>query len=117
MRMSLERWLQVLFDTLFATLATGFTLLLVLKRRSITGSQIGIAFNMILIATTTLLRLIQSWTAVELALQSVARIDAFKEQAANNEDEVEMAFDTPSSLNQWPKEGRLILKGVNASYG
>lgn len=51
-----------------AAIATGLVTLAVLLRGTTTAGQIGMALNIVLVANTTLLGLVESWTNLEISL-------------------------------------------------
>lgn len=55
--------------------------------------------------------LIQNWTTLETAIQSIRRIKLFSEHTPSEE-----TFATPIPLGDWPSTGRVMLKNVYASY-
>jgi ABC-type multidrug transport system fused ATPase/permease subunit len=72
----------------------------------------GVALNMILVATTTLLRLVQSWTSFEMSLESVARLKAFEHEARP-----ELSPAIPLAPERgWPARGEIVFNHVAASY-
>lgn len=113
MRMSLGRWLNVVLDLLFAAVAIAFLLSATRPGHSLSAAQIGIALNLILASTTTLLRLVQSWTSLEISLESVQRLKSFEDMLERQQTSVRPLC---PSLN-WPSQGAIELKNVRASYG
>jgi hypothetical protein len=64
----LQRWLNIVLDLMVATIATSLITLAVLMKGSTTAGQIGMALNIVLVANTTLLGLVTSWTNMEISL-------------------------------------------------
>lgn len=64
----LQRWLNIVLDLMVAAIATGLITLAVVLRGTTTAGQIGMALNIVLIANTTLLGLVESWTNLEISL-------------------------------------------------
>lgn len=117
----LQRWLGVVLDLLVAAVAVGTIALACLRDggAASTGGQIGVALNMILVANTTLLRLVKSWTGLEISLGAVARLRDV-EQTTPREDEEQLDRDVNPRVAPppgWPSAGAVQLSGVTASYG
>ncbi|KAK8006062.1 ABC transporter [Apiospora marii] len=74
----LQRWLGVVLDLMAAGVATTAVAMAVFFRESVTGAQVGIALNVMLVANSTLLKLVESWTALETSLGAVARLKALE---------------------------------------
>lgn len=119
----LRRWLNVVLDLLIAGIAVGTIWLAVVFRGSTTGGQVGVALNVILVTNSTLLKLVESWTNLEISLGAVARLKEVdtttpseeeqrpqREGAQRHDDDDE--FLTPD----WPSTGAIGFKDVNASY-
>jgi len=82
----LQRWLNVVLDLLIAGVAVGVISVALAFRGTMTGGQVGVALNMVLLANTTLLRLVESYASLEISLGAIARLrDAIQE--APQEDE------------------------------
>lgn len=64
----LQRWLNIVLDLMVAAVATGVITLAVVMKGTVSGGQIGMALNIVLIANTTLLNLVESWTNLEISL-------------------------------------------------
>lgn len=64
----LQQWLNIVLDLMVAAIATGLIALALLLRGTTTAGQIGMALNILLVANTTLLGLVRSWTNMEISL-------------------------------------------------
>jgi hypothetical protein len=64
----LQQWLGIVLDLVVAAIATGLITLAVLMSDTTTAGQIGMALNIVLVANTTLLGLVTSWTNLEISL-------------------------------------------------
>ncbi|KAK7978424.1 hypothetical protein PG988_005914 [Apiospora saccharicola] len=109
----LKRWLGVVLDLLAAGIATTAVAIAVSFRGSVTGAQAGIALNVMLVANSTLLKLVDSWTAMETSLGAVARLKALEETIPSENGE---AWDLEEPPEDWPSKGRLAIKDITASY-
>lgn len=85
---------------------------MVVLRGTTTGGQVGVALNMILVANTTLVRLVQSWTNLEISLGAVSRLKG-AEQETPREDQVK---ETVEPAQNWPSSGEVELRDVTAAY-
>lgn len=61
-----------------AAVAIGAVTLSVVFRENISGGQLGIALNIMLVANITLLRVVENCTALEISLGSIARLTAIE---------------------------------------
>jgi ATP-binding cassette subfamily C (CFTR/MRP) protein 1 len=77
------------------------------------SADVGIALNMVLVTNTTLLRLIESWTTLEVSVGAAARLKEL-EDCVPNEEAYTVATVVP---RDWPLAGSLMLKGVRVCYG
>ncbi|KAI4737758.1 hypothetical protein E4T50_11749 [Aureobasidium sp. EXF-12298] len=109
----LQRWLNVTLDLAVAFVAIIVISLAVFHSTEDASADVGIALNMVLVTNTTLLRLIQSWTTLEVSVGAAARLKELEDRVPNEED---CAVETivPSD---WPSAGSLTLKGVRVCYG
>ncbi len=81
-------------------------------RGQISGGQVGVALNIMLVANTTLLRLVESWTTLEVSLGAIARLKAL-ESTTPSEADPKHTSELPWS---WVTKGRIEFKGVTAAY-
>ena len=104
-----------MLDLMVAAIAIGLIALAVsLSRgRPAGGAAVGVALNIVLLANTTLLRLVESWTTMEISLSAIARLKSMRRDTPGEERAGE-SHEPPAA---WPSEGRLEIKGVTASYG
>ena len=70
------------------------------------------ALNLLIVANTTLLRLVQSWTSLETSLGSISRLKSIQD-CVPNEDDVGGTLDPDS---QWPSSGNLQVNGISVAY-
>lgn len=81
-------------------------------RARVSGSQIGIALNIMLVANTTLLKLVRHWTTLEISLGAVARMNTLEKTTPLEGGE----SDTSEPSSSWPSKGQIEFKDVNVSY-
>ncbi|KAH9998079.1 P-loop containing nucleoside triphosphate hydrolase protein [Xylariaceae sp. FL0662B] len=108
----LQRWLNIVLDLLAAAIATLTIAISVALREQTTGGQIGVALNIMLLANTTLLRLVESWTTLEISLGAISRLKILETTTPSEMTERE-SLEPPSG---WPYKGRIELININASY-
>jgi ATP-binding cassette subfamily C (CFTR/MRP) protein 1 len=109
----LQRWLNLVLDLIAAGIAVGTLAVTVLLRGSTTGGQVGVALNIIIVANTTLLRLVEWWTTLEISLGTISRLREVETAVPREEEPGEDVVPGEG----WPWVGGLELKGVSASYG
>ncbi|KAM0312609.1 hypothetical protein ACHAO8_006140 [Botrytis cinerea] len=108
----LQRWLNIVLDLLAATVATSVIALAVVYRDNVSGAQVGIALNVMLVANTTLLKLVESWTTLEISLGAIARLRTLENMTPL---EGGMA-QTLEPVESWPSKGNVEFKNITASY-
>jgi len=68
--------------------------------------------NIVLLANTTVLRLVESWTGLEIALGAVARVRELEREVTPED----AAGETFSPVDNWPTKGEIEITGVTAAY-
>jgi hypothetical protein len=107
----LQRWLSIVLDLLVAGTAIGVISLAITLKGTMTGGQIGVALNIILLANTTLLRLLEAYTNLEISLGAIARLKETIEKTPQ-EDRPKVS----QSIEGWPSAGALKVDQLNVSY-
>ncbi|KAL2159582.1 hypothetical protein VTH06DRAFT_2151 [Thermothelomyces fergusii] len=110
--MCLQRWLNLVLDMIAAAVAIGIIAAAVALRGQIRAGQVGVALNIMLVANTTLLRLIESWTSLEVSLGAIARLRALEAMTPSEFDK-NAIFEPPRG---WPTRGQVEFKSVSAAY-
>lgn len=64
----LQQWLGVVLDLMIAGIVTGLITLAIFLKGTTTAGQIGMALNIVIVANSTLLGLVTSWTNMEISL-------------------------------------------------
>ncbi|WPH03197.1 Hypothetical protein R9X50_00607300 [Acrodontium crateriforme] len=108
----LQRWLNVVLNLMVAGIAVVVIAITVLSQKSNSGAEIGISLNIILVTNTTLLRLVQFWTTLEISLGAVARLKKLESETPQEHDVVE----TIEPDAAWPKDGCCELCDLQVSY-
>ncbi|XDG06968.1 hypothetical protein ABKA04_006583 [Annulohypoxylon sp. FPYF3050] len=108
----LNRWLKIILDLLVAAIAIGVIALAVVLRNTTSGGSVGMALNIVLIANTTLLRLIQTWTNLEISLGAIARIKGLEDEVSPEDQPSE----TSVPPETWPSSGAIEFRSVTAAY-
>ncbi|TEA20925.1 ABC transporter atnG [Colletotrichum sidae] len=108
----LQQWLSIVLDLIVAAMATGLIALAVLMKGTTTAGQIGMALNIVLVANTTLLSLVSSWTNLEISLGAISRLKNLETETPR-EDKVGEDY-VPDEI--WPSAGEVELDSVTAAY-
>ncbi|PCH05502.1 ABC transporter, integral membrane type 1 [Penicillium occitanis (nom. inval.)] len=107
----LQRWLNIVLDLLAAAIATGAVTFAVAFREHVSGAQVGIALNIMLVANTTLLRLVGNWTTLETSLGAIARLKSLETTPFEGGH-----AETSEPPEDWPSRGNIEFKNIIASY-
>ncbi|KAK2041784.1 P-loop containing nucleoside triphosphate hydrolase protein [Colletotrichum somersetense] len=107
----LQQWLGVVLDLMIAAIATGLITLAIFLERT-TAGQIGMALNIVIVANSTLLGLVTSWTNMEISLSAISRLKSLEAETQKE--------DKPSEdyipKETWPSSGSIELDGVTVAY-
>jgi ATP-binding cassette, subfamily C (CFTR/MRP), member 1 len=76
-----------------------------------TGGQIGIALNMILLVNATLLKLIENYTNLEISLGAIARLKETIEETPQEDGPEE-----DCTTRGWPSAGAVKVDHLEVSY-
>jgi ATP-binding cassette subfamily C (CFTR/MRP) protein 1 len=99
-------------DLLVAGIAVGVIVLAVLFKDSTTGGQVGVALNMVLVANATLVKLVQSWTTLEMSLGAISRLKTLEDETPMDD----KSWQTLIPPEEWPSAGAVQLKNLTAGY-
>lgn len=108
----LQRWLNIVLDLLAAAVATSVVAVAVRYRGQVSGAQVGIALNIMLVVNTTLLKLVENWTTLETSLSAIARLKTLEDMTPF---EGGMVWDLKPP-EKWPSRGHIEFKNITASY-
>ncbi|KAJ5701613.1 ATP-binding cassette transporter [Penicillium malachiteum] len=108
----LQCWLKVVLDFLIALIAVTLIALTIGYRDTITGADIGLALNLIIVASTTLLKLVQSWTSLETSLGAVSRLKSVQESLSVEDEGRETSDPGP----RWPLSGDTQIDNISVFY-
>jgi ABC-type multidrug transport system fused ATPase/permease subunit len=113
--LSLQRWLAIVLDLLAAGLAVGVIALSVNGR--VGGTQVGVALNVMLVTNSTLLKLVENWTSLEISMGAVARLQSLEHLTPAEDSDTNPALTQSPIPENWPPRGEIEFKDVCASYG
>ncbi|KAJ5724827.1 ATP-binding cassette transporter [Penicillium malachiteum] len=108
----LQCWLKVLLDLLIALIAVTLIAFTIGYRDTTTGADIGLALNLIIVANTTLLKLVQSWASLETSLGAVSRLKSVQESLSVEDEGRETSDPDP----RWPLSGDTLIENISVSY-
>ncbi|OHF02462.1 hypothetical protein CORC01_02157 [Colletotrichum orchidophilum] len=108
----LQQWLGIVLDLMVAAIATGLIAIAVFFRGTTTGGQIGMALNIVLVANTTLLSLVTSWTNMEISLGAISRLKTLEAETPKEDQPHEDFVPTEA----WPSSGAVEFDKVTVSY-
>ncbi|KAJ5736202.1 ATP-binding cassette transporter [Penicillium malachiteum] len=110
--LSLQCWLKLVLDFLIALIAIILIALTIGYRDTTTGADIGLALNLIIVANTTLLKLVQSWASLETSLGAVSRLKNVQDSLLIEDEGREISDPGP----QWPLSGETLIENVSVAY-
>ncbi|KAG4437815.1 hypothetical protein IFR05_006702 [Cadophora sp. M221] len=108
----LQRWLNIVLDLIIAGIATCVIGIAVHLRGTTTGAEVGVALNLILVANSTLLKLVENWTSLEISLGAISRLRSTVSETPQ-EDKLWEILVPPAS---WPSAGSVEVENVTVSY-
>jgi len=110
---TMGQWLALVLDLLVTALATLTIGLAIAFKDSTTGAQIGLALSVILTISSTLGRLLESWTQLETSLGAVARVKSLEESFLAEDKEGDEDLEPFAG---WPDKGAIEFKDVVVRY-
>ncbi|PNP45310.1 hypothetical protein TGAMA5MH_03034 [Trichoderma gamsii] len=110
--MCVQRWLSLVLNLIVSGIAIGLIALAVKWRGTTTGGDIGAALNLIMVANTTLVRLVELWASLEVSLGAIARLRNV-EMHTPREDLPEEDLVTYAG---WPTKGEVSIADLDAGY-
>lgn len=110
----LQRWLNIVLDSMVAAIAVGLVGVSVVWKGTTTGGTVGVGLNVILVANSTLLKLVESWTNLEISLGAVARLRTVEVEVPREEAAGETGVVV--AREDWPTRGRVALENVTGAY-
>jgi ATP-binding cassette, subfamily C (CFTR/MRP), member 1 len=113
--LALQRWMNLVLDLMAAALGIIIIAIIVAKRDDVSVGQVGVALNVVLAVNVTLLRLVESWTSLEMSLGAVARLKRLEEHTPSEMETVLWPV-VSVLLQSWQIKGRVEMKDVTASY-
>ncbi|SCV28572.1 related to multidrug resistance protein [Fusarium fujikuroi] len=108
----LQLWLNIVLDLVIASMAVILIALAVFLEGSTTAGQIGMSLNIVLVANSTLLALVTSWTNLEISLGAISRLKTLEEETVAEEQPV-CGGVVPET---WPSRGALQVHDLMVSY-
>ncbi|KAF1994323.1 hypothetical protein P154DRAFT_585907 [Amniculicola lignicola CBS 123094] len=108
----LQQWLSLVLDLVVAAVATGLILMAFMLRGSTSAGQMGMALNIVLVANTTLIGLVTSWTNMEISLGAISRLRTL-EANTPSEENMDNAF---HPAENWPSSGHVDFEHVTVVY-
>ncbi|KAF5626828.1 drug facilitator PEP5 [Fusarium tjaetaba] len=108
----LQLWLNIVLDLVIAAMAVILITLAVFLEGSTTAGQIGMSLNIVLVANSTLLALVTSWTNLEISLGAISRLKTLEANTPAEEQPTSGAT-IPDS---WPLRGAVEVRDLTVSY-
>jgi ATP-binding cassette, subfamily C (CFTR/MRP), member 1 len=97
---------------LAAGVATTAIAIAVVFREHVSGAQVGIALNIMLVANTTLLKFVENWTIMEISLGAISRLKTL-EKNTPLEGGGNWSIEPPAN---WPSGAQIEFCDITAAY-
>jgi ATP-binding cassette subfamily C (CFTR/MRP) protein 1 len=107
-----QRWLTLVLDLLVAVVSVLVVALAVFFSSTTTGGQVGVALNMVIATNNTLVKLVESYTDLEISLGAISRIKSLEEDVPSEAQPGE----TEVPPEDWPFLGKVEIEDVTVSY-
>ena len=111
--LGLQCWLKLVLELLVSFVAVAIIAIAVNWRGSTSQADIGLSLNLILVANTTLIRLVESWASLEVSLGAIARL----KDAVTNTPQEDRPWEDNVPDHAWPTRGKLHMAQLSAGYG
>ncbi|EWY89932.1 hypothetical protein FOYG_07576 [Fusarium oxysporum NRRL 32931] len=108
----LQLWLNIVLDLVIAAMAVILITLAVFLEGSTTAGQIGMSLNIVLVANSTLLALVTSWTNLEISLGAISRLKTL-EADVEGEEQPSLGTIVPDT---WPSRGAVEVRELTVFY-
>ncbi|KOS44277.1 hypothetical protein ACN38_g4800 [Penicillium nordicum] len=108
----LQCWLKMILDCIITGFAVVLIAFTISYRNTTAGADLGLALNLIIVANTTLLKLVQAWTSFETSLGAIARLKSIQDSLPT-ENNTEHTLDPGL---RWPSIGNLHVNDVSVGY-
>ncbi|OQE44656.1 hypothetical protein PENCOP_c002G02557 [Penicillium coprophilum] len=108
----LQCWLKMMLDCIITSFAVVLIAFTISYRNTTAGADLGLALNLIIVANTTLLKLVQSWTSLETSLGAISRLKSIQD-CVPTEDNTKHTVDPGL---RWPSSGNLHVSDVSVGY-
>ncbi|KAK5995410.1 ABC multidrug transporter B [Cladobotryum mycophilum] len=108
----LQRWLNLILNLIVSGIAIGLIAIAVNWKGTTTSGGMGAALNLMLVANTTLVRLVESWASLEVSLGAIARLrNVERYTPREDQNEENMVTESP-----WPAQGNTQITNLDAGY-
>lgn len=108
----IQSWLGFVLDMVVTVIATVLVAVVVTWKDKFSAGNVGVSLVMVMSFSSTLMRMIKTWTIMESSIGAVARIKQF---VAETESE-ERSGCTTKVAEDWPKQGNVEFKGLVAAH-
>ena len=108
----LQRWLALVLNLIVSSVAVAIIALAITWRDSMSGADVGVSLNLILVVNATLVSLVSFFTQLEVSLGAIARL---RETETDTPQEKDAREDVVPPL-YWPEKGHLVLSSVSGGY-
>ncbi|KAJ5292026.1 hypothetical protein N7478_001277 [Penicillium angulare] len=112
---SIQKWLELVVNLLVGAVAVILVATMTSLRSQFSSASAGVALNLILSFNQNLKRAVEDWTAVEVSIGAVQRIQSFaKDTPREDEDEGVSVLD--KSTSDWISNGEVQFDEVSVRY-
>ncbi|EGX88465.1 ATP-binding cassette transporter, putative [Cordyceps militaris CM01] len=108
----LELWLSLVLNLVVATTALLIIAMALFFRDQTSGASLGVALNVILVTSGTIIRFVESWADWEISLGAIERLKALDNDIAGED----LPSENQLPSTSWPASGEVVVENCTALY-
>lgn len=108
----LQNWLKLVLELIVSCVAVGIIAIATVWKGKTAAADIGMSLNIIILTNATLVRLVQSFTQLEVSLGAIARLRDIETHTAKED----QPWEDGKPHSSWPQKGHVQVSHFNAGY-
>ncbi|OAA34398.1 ABC transporter [Beauveria brongniartii RCEF 3172] len=109
---SIQTWLGFALDVLTIIIATVLVAVVMTWKDEFSGGNVGVSLVMVMTFSSTLMRMMKTWTKMESSVGAVTRVKHFIMETESEK----VAASTAEVAQDWPARGRIEFKDLIAAH-